>query len=252
MPALRVFITGGSSGLGAALTELYLSRGAVVGAVSRHPERLSLQSERLSLYRTDVADAAAMQITAREYIAVHGLPDIVIANAGVSVGVDTFLPEDLSILERTLRTNVCGVANSFQPFLALMRGRGSGTLVSIASVAGLRGLAGSSAYAASKSAVITWMESLRLEIYGSGLKAVTICPGYVDTPMTRVNRYRMPFLLSAETAARRIARVIDRGSAYAVVPWQMGCIAALLRCMPRVLYDRLFAQAPRKPRNLPT
>ena len=252
MPALRVFITGGSSGLGAALAEHYLAYGAIVGVVARQPERLSLQSERLSLYCADVSDAAAMQSIAGQFIAAHGLPDIVIANAGISVGVDPALAEDLAILERTLRTNVCGIANSFQPFLAAMRKRGSGALVGIASVAGIRGLAGSSAYSASKAAAIAWMESLRLELHNSGVKAITICPGYVDTPMTRVNRYPMPFLLSPTEAARRISRTIKKGSAYAVVPWQMACVAAILRCLPSSLYDRLFARAPRKPRNLPT
>ena len=249
MAALRVFITGGSSGLGAALAEHYLSHGAVVGTVSRHP---GIGSNRLSAYGADVADAAAMEQVAREFIAAHGLPDIVIANAGISVGTDPALASDLPVLERTLLTNVCGIANSFQPFMTLMRARGNGVLVAIASVAGIRGFAGSSAYSASKAAAITWMESLRLELRGSGLKVVTICPGYIDTPMTRVNPYRMPFLLSAEEAARRIARAIERSSAYAVVPWQMACVAALLHCLPRWLYDRLFARAPRKPRNLPT
>src|SRR5205814_5847147 len=128
---------------------------------------------------------------------------------------------------------------------------GSGTLAGIASVAGFRGLAGNGAYCASKSAVITWMESLRAELYGSGLSVVCVCPGYIDTPMTRVNRYRMPFLLPADEAARRIARAIAAGRRLAVIPWQMALVSRLLRVLPGWIYDRLAARAPRKPRDLP-
>ena len=91
--------------------------------------------------------------------------------------------------------------------------------------------------------------SLRVELRASGVKAITICPGYIATPMTSQNPYRMPFILSAETAARRIARVIDRGRTFAIIPWQMAIIARILRVLPNWLYDRLFGHAPRKPRR---
>jgi short-subunit dehydrogenase len=260
MAALRVLITGASTGLGAALARHYVDAGATVGLVARSAERLSEQlaalartahSGAVGMYIADVADAQAMQSIAAQFIAAHGLPDIVIANAGISVGADPALAEDLPVLERTLKTNVCGIANSFQPFIAPMRERGGGKLVGIASVAGIRGLAGSSAYSASKAAAIVWLESLRLDLRGSGVEALTICPGYIDTPMTRVNPYRMPFMLDAREGARRIARAIARGKAYAVVPWQMAFVAAVLRCLPRPMYDAMFARAPRKPRKLP-
>jgi len=258
---LRVLVTGASGGLGAALAAHYLRKGARVGLLARHATSLAQQrealgriagAEDLSVHPADVADAVAMRHAAADFIAAHGVPDIVIANAGISVGVDPALAEDLPVLERTLRTNVCGIAHSFQPFIEAMRERGSGKLVGIASVAGLRGLAGSSAYSASKAAAIAWLESLRLELRGSGVDVVTVCPGYVDTAMTRVNPYRMPFLLSADEAARRIASVVEAGRSYAVVPWQMAIVAAILRGLPRPLYDALFAKAPRKPRKLPT
>jgi short-subunit dehydrogenase len=92
---------------------------------------------------------------------------------------------------------------------------------------------------------------MRAELAGSGVSVVTICPGYVDTPMTRVNRYRMPFLLSADEAARRIARAIAARRRLAVIPWQMALASVLLRLAPAWLYDRIAARAPRKPRNLP-
>jgi hypothetical protein len=131
-----------------------------------------------------------------------------------------------------------------------MRQAGRGTLAGIASVAGFRGLAGNGAYCASKAAAITWLESLRTELHGSGVSVVCICPGYIDTPMTRINRYRMPFLLPADEAARRIARAIAAKRRLAVIPWQMAAVSVLLRVMPGWLYDRLAAAAPRKPRDV--
>jgi short-subunit dehydrogenase len=128
-----------------------------------------------------------------------------------------------------------------------MRGRGSGTLVGIASVAGFRGLAGNGAYSASKAAAINWLEALRVELHGSGVRVVTVCPGYIATPMTAVNRFPMPFLLTAADAARQIARAIARGRTLVVLPWQMRLVFSFLRRAPNWLFDRLFAHAPRKP-----
>ena len=146
------------------------------------------------------------------------------------------------------------MAATFSPFIpAMQAATRSGRpcrLVGIASVAGIRGLPGAEAYSASKSAVITYLESLRLEMRASGIKVVTIAPGYIETPMTAINPYRMPFLLPAAEAARRFARAIEKGSSYTVIPWQMGIVAKVLRAMPNWLYDRLFANAPRKPKVL--
>jgi len=251
-----VFITGASNGLGAALARHYATQGAGIGLVARRGDMLSRLAGELgsaTWFRAgDVGDPAFMQHAARDFCAQHGVPDIVVANAGISVGTHGAEPEDLAVLERTLRTNVLGLAATLQPFVAPMRERGRGTLAGIASMAGWRGLPGGGAYSASKSAVITWLESLRVELRGSGVKVVTICPGYVDTPMTRVNPYRMPFLLAADVGARRIARAIDSGRSLAIVPWQMRVASWGLRAAPNWLYDRLAARAPRKPRNLPT
>lgn len=198
-----------------------------------------------------MADPLAMHAAAESFIARYGVPDIVVANAGISVGTSGAEAEDVPVLERVLRTNVVGVAATLQPFVGPMRARGDGILAGIASVAGLRGLPGAGAYSASKAAAITWLESLRVELAGTGVAVVTVCPGYVDTPMTRVNRYWMPFLLSADEGARRIARVIDARRAFAVVPWQMAIVGALMRRLPNGIYDRLARRGPRKPRKLP-
>jgi short-subunit dehydrogenase len=252
----RVFITGASSGIGAALARHYAARGATLGLVARRAEALAGVAASLAppcaCYAADVTDAAAMHAAAQDFIARHGLPDVVIANAGISVGTSPEEGDDIAVLARVLATNVVGLAATFQPFVAPMRAARRGTLVGVASVAGFRGLPGAAAYSSSKAGAITWLESLRTELHGSGVRVVTLCPGYVDTPMTRVNRYRMPFLLPAEEAARRFARVIDRGQRFAVVPWQMWLASLVLRALPRPLYERAFVRAPRKPRKLPT
>lgn len=250
-----VLITGASSGIGAALAHHYAARGAFVGLVARRGDvlqRLATELGAATWFRAgDVGDAAFMQQAAADFCARHGVPDIVVACAGISVGTLGGESEDLAVLERVLRTNVLGIAATLQPFVAPMRVRGHGKLVGIASVAGWRGLPGGGAYSASKSAAITLLESLRVELHGSGVQVITICPGYIDTPMTRMNPYRMPFLLTADAAARRIARAIDAGRSLAVIPWQMRIVAWGLRALPNWVYDRLAARAPRKPRKLP-
>lgn len=253
--APKVFLTGASSGLGAALARHYAVRGATLGLVARRGDALQallaeLPGAHLALV-ADVADAAALREAAARFNAEVGLPDIVIANAGVSVGTLTEFVEDIDAFERVLRTNLLGMAATFQPFVEAMRARGSGRLAGIASVAGIRGLPGAGAYSASKAGAIAYLESLRVELHGSGVRVTTIAPGYVATPMTAVNPYPMPFMLPAAEAARRIAREIDAGRSYAVVPWQMGLVAKLLRLLPDALFDRLFAHAGRKPRGLP-
>ncbi len=250
--ALKVFITGASSGLGAALARAYAREGATLGLLARRRSALELLAKSLSsprqVYVADVNDAAALRHAALAYMREFECPDIVIANAGVSHGTITEIQEDLAVFEHIVRTNLIATVATFQPFIEAMKARRRGTLVTIASVAGMRGLPGAGAYSASKAAVIAYSESLRLEMAQYGVKVVTIAPGYVDTPMTERNPYPMPFLITAEDFARRAMRVIARGKPYAVIPWPMAIVARVLRWMPIALYDKLFARAPRKPR----
>ena len=253
-----VFITGASSGIGSALAAHYARQGALLGLAARRGEQLNTLAISLSgegakqvfCYPLDVTDSAALRAAAEDFIIAAGTPDIVIANAGVSSGTLTECAEDLEIIKRIFAVNLHGMAATFSPFIAAMRKAGGGRLVGIASVAGIRGLPGAEAYSASKAAAITYLESLRLELRSSGIKVVTIAPGYIETPMTAINPYRMPFLLPAGEAARRFARAIERGTSYCVIPWQMGIVAKVLRLLPNWLYDRLFANAPRKPKVL--
>ena len=252
---LKVFITGASSGIGEALAVYYAAQGVTLGLVARRAELLEALNQRLggqhACYALDVSDAPALHAAATDFIARFGAPDIIIANAGVSAGTLTEYEEDLEVFRRVMDTNVFGMAATFAPFIPAMKAAaGEKRLVGIASVAGIRGLPGAEAYSASKAAAIAYLESLRLEMRPYGIKVVTIAPGYIETPMTEINPYKMPFLLPVDQAATRFAAVIARGTSYAVIPWPMGVVAKILRALPNWLYDRLFTSAPRKPRGL--
>ena len=260
---MKIFLTGASSGIGIALARSYAAsepRGSLVlGLFARRldvledlaSELAAAHGQTVASYGGDVRNSADLQQAGAAFLQRYGAPDIVIANAGISRGTLTEHAEDLPAFAAVLETNVLGIVHTFQPFLAAMRARGAGTLVGIASVAGFRGLPGSGAYSASKAAAISYLESLRVEEQKSGLKVVTLCPGYIATPLTAKNPYRMPFLLQPDDAAARMRRVIAAGSRFAVVPWQMAIVGRALRCLPRALYDRAFANVKRKPRTPP-
>lgn len=250
-----IFITGASSGIGEALARHYAGAGTAIGLYARRRDLLERLAAglpgRTAIYASDIADTAAIGAAARDFMARFGAPELVIANAGISVGTRGDEIQDVDKLRHVLEVNVAGLAATLAAFAPAMRAAGGGTLCGIASVAGFRGLPGAGAYSASKAAAIAWLEALRVELAGSGVSVVTICPGYIDTPMTQVNEYRMPFLLSADEAARRFARAIESKRRLAVIPWQMALASLLLRAMPVWLFDRVMARAPRKPRDLP-
>lgn len=256
MPAPLALITGASSGIGQALAARYLRAGYRLALVARRSTPIEhwLKTQeplvqRCVAYAADVRDLRAIGEAAQRCLDEQGLPDIVIANAGISVGMDSSEFDDLEVLRSTLETNVLGIAATFQRFIAPMRARASGTLVGVASVAGIRGLPGHAAYCSSKSAAITYCESLRGELRGGGVQVVTLLPGYIDTPLTRKNRYAMPFLMRADEFADRAFAAIAQGASYRVIPWQMGVVAKLLRALPNPLYDKLLAGRPRKHRQ---
>lgn len=251
-----VFITGASSGIGQALALRYHAAGFRLALVARRTAEVqswadahSINAARCKIYSADVSNIDSIVAAGRACIAAQGLPDVVIASAGISIGMDTTMREDIDVMAQIFATNNTGMAATFHPFVADMVARGSGTLVGIGSVAGIRGLPGHGAYCASKAAVISYCESLRGELWSSGVKVVTISPGYVDTALTRQNRYAMPFLMPVDTFADRAFSVIQAGRSYCVIPWQMGVVAKLLRLLPNWVFDGALAGRARKHRQ---
>ncbi len=253
------FITGASSGIGQALAGRFYDAGYDLALVARRTAEIetwastrALDASRWRVYGADVAETDSIAAAGAACIATQGLPNVVIANAGISIGVDTAIREDIDVLARVFATNNVGLAATFHPFISAMVARGTGALVGIGSVAGIRGLPGHGAYSASKAAVIGYCESLRGEMRqatgSSGVKVVTICPGYIDTPLTRENRYSMPFLMNADAFADKAFAAIETGASYRVIPWQMGVVAKLLRVLPNAVFDRVLAGRPRKHR----
>ncbi|CAM3627810.1 SDR family oxidoreductase [Paracidovorax anthurii] len=251
-----VFITGASSGIGQALALRYHQAGYRLALVARRTAEIQawagasgLGVDDYQIYSADVAQSDSIVAAGQACIARQGLPDVVIANAGISIGMDTAVREDLEVMARTFATNNLGMAATFHPFVQGMAQRRSGTLVGIGSVAGIRGLPGHGAYCASKAAAISYCESLRGELRPSGVRVVTLCPGYIDTPLTRQNRYAMPFLMQPADFAEKAHAAIHAGASYRVIPWQMGVVAKLLRLLPNRVFDRLLAGRPRKHRQ---
>jgi short-subunit dehydrogenase len=251
-----VFITGASSGIGQALAARFARAGYRLALVARRTAEMQawahaqgFDAARCRIYGADVADIDSIVGAGQTCLAAQGVPDVVIANAGISIGMDTAERTDIDVMARLFSTNNTGLAATFHPFVAAMVERGSGALVGIGSVAAIRGLPGHGAYCASKAAVVAYCESLRGELRGSGVAVVTVLPGYVDTPLTQQNRYSMPFLLSAETFADRAFDAIEARTSYRVIPWQMGVVAKLLRALPNAWFDRLLSGRPRKHRQ---
>jgi short-subunit dehydrogenase len=251
------FITGASSGIGQAMALRFYQGGYSLALVARRTAEIErwrdaqgLDTTRVGIYQADVAQPEAIMDVGLASIERQGLADVVIANAGVSIGIDTAIREDIAVMARMLAINNVGMAATFQPFIAPMRARKSGTLVGIGSVAGIRGLPGHGGYCASKAGVIGYCESLRGELRADGVRVVTLCPGYIDTPLTRRNTYGMPFLTSAERFADKALASIEAGASYRVIPWQMGVVAKLMRVLPNAVFDRLLVGRARKPRNV--
>jgi short-subunit dehydrogenase len=252
-----VFITGASNGsIGQALALRFARAGYRLALVSRRVAETEAWAraqgfgpERAQVYGADVAHPDAIAAAGQQCMALQGVPDVVIASAGISVGMDTAERGDIDVMRDTFATNNVGLAATFHPFLKAMRERRAGTLVGIASVAAIRGMPGHGAYCASKAGVVAYCESLRGECRPAGVRVVTLLPGYIATPLTARNPYPMPFLMSADAFAERAFRAIEAGDSYRVIPWQMALVAKLLRALPNAVFDRAFARRGRKKRR---
>ena len=261
MTAPIVLLTGASSGIGAALAAAYAARGWRLVLIARRAERLEqvvreagldpADASRVRLIAADVLDIERLRTEAHALLRTWGCPQVVIANAGISHGVDLSHPDDLDVAAHIMDVNWKAALATLAPYIAPMQARGSGALVGIASVAGVRGLPGHAAYCASKAALVRSLESLRVELRSSGVKVVTLSPGYVATPMTADNRFRMPFLMPPAAFAQRALGAIDAGRAYVTIPWPMGVLSQLLHGVPRALFDPFAGRHGRKARKAP-
>jgi short-subunit dehydrogenase len=270
---MNIFITGTSSGIGSALAHEYAKRYSnnnknntsensmpasrmVIGLAARRIDMLEILAAELqekykvtcAIYPLDVRDAAALEATAQSFMQQHGTPDIVIANAGVSRGTLTADKTDFKAIQAIFDINVMGLVYTFQPFIEAMKAAGGGQLVGVASVAGIRGIPGSGAYSASKAAVISYCESLRTEMQHFNITVSTIAPGYIRTPMTALNPYKMPFLMDADVFAHKFANAVEAKARFKIIPWQMGVVARLMRLIPPFLWDWVMKNAPQKAR----
>ncbi|MEN9538449.1 MAG: hypothetical protein RLZZ126_684 [Pseudomonadota bacterium] len=249
------FVTGASSGLGQALAIEFHRQGYRLALAARRDHEIKawifrhgISTESYKIYSVDVTQPEQLIEAAADCMATLGVPDVVLACAGISVGVDTAEREDLEVMRQTWLTNNLGTAATFHPFIRPMQARQSGTLVGLASVNGIRGLAGHGANGPSKAAMISYLESLRLEMRASHVRVVTLCPGYVATPLTAGNRFSMPFLLQPDEFACRAFKAVEAGASYRVIPWQMGVVAKLLRILPNAVFDRALSGRKRKSR----
>jgi short-subunit dehydrogenase len=242
---MRVFITGASSGIGEGLARHYGQAGASIGLLARRRELLEGLARGLreagasvEIYPVDVADTAAVQQAIDAFLASAGGADLVIANAGVTME-NSLERGDAASAARLMAINVIGVTNVIIPFIPVMARQNAGTLVAISSVAGFRGLPGRAAYSASKAAVTTFMEGVRMSLHGTGVHAMAICPGYVRTPMTAELR-SPPFVLQVDEAVRLMTRAIAAKRTRYVLPWQMSVLKHVLRGAPEWVVRRMI------------
>jgi short-subunit dehydrogenase len=249
--ASSILITGASSGLGAALAELYAAPGIHLALGGRDTGRLEAVAARcgnagatVATAVHDVTDRAAMERWVATAEAACPL-DLVIANAGVSAGTGRG-EESADQVRRIFAINVDGVMNTVLPAIPPMVARRRGQIALMASLAAFRGFPGAPAYCASKATLKVFGEGLRGDLAPRGVGVTVICPGYVDTAMTRVNTFTMPFLMDAERAARIIRRGLARNRARIAFPWPLAFVAWLAGTVPPALLDPLLVRLPRK------
>lgn len=243
-----VFITGASSGIGRALAVELGRRGASVGLLARRREALlevAREIERAGgkalALPADVRNAGEVEQAAARIRELWGRIDVLVANSGVgSITPATNLRA--GEVADVIAVNTIGVINSVAAVLPEMIARRSGHLVAISSLAAYRGLPKSCAYSASKAAVSTFFESLRVDLQGTGIDVTTIHPGFIKTPLTAGRKGRLLFLMELDDAIRRIVRAIEARRRTYAFPWQLAGLARLLKLVPDALYDRIGAR----------
>ena len=239
-----VFITGASSGLGRGLSLHYAKQGATVFAAARRKDelvRLSAEAQGGAIVPVplDVQDSEALvRAIRRAEEEAGGALDLVIANAGIGQPTPARKME-WQLVKRIMDVNVTAACVTLAAALPKMIERNSGQVVAVASLAAFRGMPGNSSYCASKAALHTWMESVRVDLRASNVRATTIYPGFVKTEMTAKNKYPMPFLMELDAAVRVMSRGIARGARTVSFPLPMSAVTRMLGALPGGLYEPL-------------
>ena len=239
-------ITGSSSGIGRALARALARSGCRVGLIARREPLLrDLEAEIRAAggvaasAPADVADRSGLRRAFMDLTRALGPADLVVANAGVGVPT-TLEPMNIAAIEEMIRVNVLGVIYTIEASLPSMLERGQGQIAAISSLSAYKGMPGESAYCASKAAVNSYMEGLRVQVRGRGIGVSTICPGFVKTPMTAIDDFPMLFAMEADEAARRIIRALRKRAKVANFPWQTTALVRLSRLAPDWALARIF------------
>ncbi len=246
-----ILITGASSGIGRTLALEYAAPGITLLLFGRNEESLSevaqLCTEKGAFVRAaaiDVTDAIKMAARINDFDVSHKV-DLVIANAGISAGSRDGM-ENAEQTRRIFTTNVDGVLNTVLPMIPRLKAQGRGQIAIMSSIAGFRGLPGAPAYSGSKAAVKVWGEGLRADLAPFRIGVSVICPGFIATPMTAVNKFRMPFLMQPEKAAQIIRQGLQKNKARIAFPWPMVAAISFATVLPPGWTDRVFARMPKK------
>ena len=244
----RLFVTGASTGLGHGLADHYARAGAHLGLVARRESLLrDLEKEwtargaRVEVYAGDVADTDFMARSAAEYVEAARGVDLVFANAGVGIA-NRVLEGEAREIAWLMNVNVIGVTNTIVPFVPHMVEQGSGVLCAVGSMAGHQPLPGRAAYSASKACVKTFMSALRMDLHGTGVHAMTLCPGFVDTALT-VDNPSMMFVIEVSEAVRYMVSAIEARKKTYTFPWQMNLLKEVMARVPEPVIRRLAPPA---------
>ena len=234
----KVFITGGTSGIGLALAKNFLAKGWVVGVCGRDTSKIEtalIQNQKFFSYQSDVTKPQEIKKVVRDFSIRNNGLNIVVANAGISVGAkDGSL--NFPLARDVIEINVLGVMNTFEAGVENFDEKKGGQLVGISSVAALSGLPGAAPYSASKAAVFRYCEALALDLKSRSIEVTCICPGFIDTPLTKKNNHKMPFLMTSEKAAERMARAIMNKYPLFIFPKRMAILMLIAEKMPRWMY----------------